>query len=130
VNLSTGGKVLLGAATLWPFAYMIFFFLFVLSRMFTAGMGGSMGGPSGPGGAFLTVFAMHFLTMLIMLGLTVFYIVYVFRSDRVAQDKKALWAVVIFLGNMIAMPIFFYLYIWRDPEIPPAGAPAETRDGS
>jgi hypothetical protein len=27
-----------------------------------------------------------------------------------------LWAVVLFLGNMIAMPVFFYLYIWPDEE--------------
>jgi len=129
VNLSRGGKILLGALTLWPFAYMIFFFIFVLS-MFTVERVISMDDPLGPGGAFRTVFTLHLLTGLIILGLTVFYIVYVFKTDRVAQEKKALWAVALFLGNVTAMPIFFCLYIWRDPEPPPAGAPAERGDGS
>jgi hypothetical protein len=48
------------------------------------------------------------------MGLTVFYMVNVFRNDRVDKDKKVLWAVVIFMGNMIAMPIYWYLYIWRE----------------
>ncbi len=44
--------------------------------------------------------------MALMLGLTVFYIVHVFRTDRVPADKKALWAVVLFLGNLLAMPFY------------------------
>ncbi len=51
---------------------------------------------------------------------------YLFKTDVVPQDKKALWAVVLFLGNMISMPIFWYLYIWtklKEKEIPePVGA--------
>jgi hypothetical protein len=38
----------------------------------------------------------------------------VFRNDHVDKDKKVLWAVVLFMGNMIAMPIYWYLYIWRE----------------
>jgi hypothetical protein len=48
----------------------------------------------------------------------------VFRNDRVDKDKKVLWAVVLFMGNMIAMPIYWYLYIWR--EVPTAGSPAPS----
>jgi hypothetical protein len=36
----------------------------------------------------------------------------VFRTDRVPADKKALWAVVLFLGNFFAMPFYWYFYIW------------------
>jgi hypothetical protein len=60
-------------------------------------------------------FGMHFFTMIVIFALTAFYIVYLFKTDRVAQDKKALWAVVLFLGNMIAFPVFWYLYIWKEP---------------
>jgi hypothetical protein len=49
-----------------------------------------------------------------MFGLLTFYMVYLFRTDRIGQDKKALWAVALFLGNLIAMPVFFVLYIWPD----------------
>jgi cytosine/uracil/thiamine/allantoin permease len=56
--------------------------------------------------------------MLAVIALMVFYIVNVFRNDRVDKDKKALWAVVLFMGNMIAMPIYWYLYIWRETPAP------------
>ncbi|NLG84554.1 MAG: hypothetical protein GX493_08130 [Firmicutes bacterium] len=45
------------------------------------------------------------------------YIVNVFNTDLVDKDKKALWAVVLFFGNIIAMPIYWYLYIWREPKV-------------
>jgi hypothetical protein len=58
------------------------------------------------------------------MALMAFYIVNVFRNDRVDKDKKALWAVVLFMGNMIAMPIYWYLYIWR--EAPAVDSPAPS----
>ena len=74
---------------------------------------------SGPPFFFAAFFAVHLFTMLWMMGLTIFYIVNVFRNDRVDKDKKALWAIVIFMGNIIAMPIYWYLYIWQEA---PAGS--------
>jgi hypothetical protein len=53
--------------------------------------------------------------MLEVLVLLVIYVVYLFKTDRVAQDKKALWAAVLLLGGLIAMPVFWYLYIWKQP---------------
>jgi hypothetical protein len=60
------------------------------------------------------LFILQFLTILLIFGLIAFYLVHIFKTDRVSQDKKALWAVVICLGNAFAMPIYWYLYIWRD----------------
>jgi len=44
--------------------------------------------------------------------LLVSYLVYLFKTSRVPKDKKALWAVVLFMGHAISMPIFWYIYIW------------------
>ena len=74
------------------------------------------GRSSGPPTIMMIIFPLYFLTMLEMFALLVIYIVHVFKTDRVPQDKKALWAVVLFLGNMLAMPIYWYLYIWNDPK--------------
>lgn len=79
------------------------------------------GEESGPPFFFAVFIALHLFTMLWLMGLTVFYMVNVFRNDRVDKDKKVLWAVVIFMGNMIAMPIYWYLYIWKE-------VPAGTSD--
>lgn len=61
------------------------------------------------------------------MALTVFYMVNVFRNDRVEKDKKVLWAVVIFMASVIAMPIYWYLYIWR--ESPVTGSPEPSALG-
>ncbi len=110
--MSKSKKIVLGIATIWPILYMVFFFL-VFSQIFMSFSSGSMKEP--PAGFFL-IFPLHFFTIILMFILIFIYIKNVFRNDRVAQDKKALWAVCLFLGNMIAMPIYFYLYIWREPK--------------
>jgi hypothetical protein len=110
-------KILLAIATIWPFIYMIFFFLVIFSSFFFMPRDGSSDGGAFPA-LFLIIFPLHFLTMLLIMGLTVFYIVNVFRNERVEKDKKVLWAVVLFMGNMIAMPIYWYLYIWQDGKEP------------
>lgn len=111
-------KILLAAATVWPFLYMILFMLFIFSFIFMA-RGGRPGGGASPD-LFLLIFPLHFLTMLVIMGLMVFYIVDVFRNERVEKDKKALWAVVLFMGSMFAMPVYWYLYIWREEKGPHA----------
>jgi len=119
-------KVLLGLASLWPFVYMIFFFIFVLSSFFF--LSSSPGQEFGPPVSFMVVFLLHLLTILWIMALTVFYIVNVFRNERVDKDKKVLWAVVLFMGNLIAMPIYWYLYIWKQPAMTRPG-PAALNSG-
>jgi hypothetical protein len=61
--------------------------------------------------------AIHLSVMLLMFALLAFYIVFLFKTSAVRTDMKALWAIVLFFGGPVAMPIFWYLYIWRDPTI-------------
>ena len=119
VEMKKPTKVLLGLATLWPFFYLILFFVVIFSTIvFVPGSG-----EPGPPPLIALILPLHLFTMLASLALMVFYIVNVFRNDRVDKDKKGLWAVVLFMGNMIAMPIYWYLYIWREP---PGADPAAT----
>jgi hypothetical protein len=107
-------KILLGLATLWPFAYLFLFFVFIFSTAFFMPKSGE---ESGPPFLFLAFMAVHIFTMLWIMALTVFYMVNVFKNDRVEKDKKVLWAVVLFMGSMIAMPIYWYLYIWKEAPV-------------
>jgi len=111
--LSPRTKKLVGIVTAWPILYIAFFMVFMFMSVFAD----LFGGRDFMFDAFDYIFAVHFLTMLMIFGLIAFYIVYIFKTDRVAADKKALWAVVIFMGNAIAMPIFYYLYIWKEPKL-------------
>ena len=115
-------KLLLGLITLWPFTYVILFFLTIASLIFFSS-GAEPG--VGPPPAIALIFPLHLLTMLIIAALTVFYIVNVFRNDRVEKDKKVLWAVVLFMENVIAMPVYWYLYIWKEASPAFAAAPGQ-----
>lgn len=108
--MSKPSKIVLGIATLWPFVYMVIFmaFWFYMLTWISSHPQGGDGIPAG----FVAIFVLHGITILVMLALLAVYIIDVFRNDRVEKDKKALWAVVLFLGNIIAMPIYWYLYVW------------------
>ena len=110
-------KIALLLVSLWPFLYVILFFIFFISTAFYIGASDGKGADLPIG--FAIIFCLHVLTMLLIMALTVFYMVNVFRNDRVEKDKKVLWAVVLFMGNMIAMPIYWYLYIWKEPAVAP-----------
>src|SRR2546425_12275989 len=96
--------------TLAPWAYFVFFLAHFMSRFPT------MPSPTAPAEQFFqefeTIFRIQMLVMALVLALMAFYIVHLFRTDRVPADKKALWAVVLFLGNLLAMPVYWYLYMW------------------
>lgn len=103
-------KLLLGAATLWPLVYMfIFFGAAFFSVLFRR---------EEPSALWAVIIPLHLLTMLVIFALIAFYIVNVFRNDRVGKDMKVLWAVVIFMGGIIAMPVYWYLNIWRATPAP------------
>jgi hypothetical protein len=120
--------ILIGLATIWPLVY-IFIFFAVIFGSFVAGTS-----PRAPGGtfeSFQVLMVAHVGTMLISAGLLTFYIVHVFKNPALAGDRRTLWAVVLFLGNVIAMPIYWFLYVWREasrnvahpsPSPPPARA--------
>ena len=109
-------KVILGLATVWPLVYMLIFVGFWF-YLVLGGMSQPEGGRVIPSGM-IAIFVLHGITMLGNFALMAIYIYNVFNNDRVDKDKKALWAVVLFLGNAISMPIYWYLYIWpeNDPQ--------------
>jgi hypothetical protein len=103
-------RVLLLVITLWPAVYMGIFLVIwfrLLLNILSPAPGTS---PSFP----IALFAAHLATMLISMGLIAFYIVHLFRNDRVESNMKAIWAIVLFMGSFIAMPVYWYLYIWQD----------------
>ncbi len=106
-------RLLLGVVTLWPFLYFVAFVgFFVVQFLSVARSTGPSGG--GPPTWFVVTLLLHAATILLSIGLLVVYIVDVFKNDRVARDMKVLWALVLFMGGPIAMPIYWYLYFWRD----------------
>ena len=42
------------------------------------------------------------------------YVAHLFSNDLVPNEKRWLWAIVLFCGSIVAMPVYWYLYVWRD----------------
>lgn len=122
--MSKGGKLLVAGATLWPILYMFIFMGAAVSAIIF--------GESEPAALCAIIIPLHLLTMLLILGLMTYYIVNVFRNDRIKPDMKALWAIVLFMGSVFAMPIYWYLFIWRDNPntVPEAPGPAILSNSS
>jgi hypothetical protein len=105
--MSRGNAIALGVFTAWPPLWAII--------LCCADIAMKMSGVSNPGqepSFFAIVIGLHCLTTLETLILFAIYNRHLFKSGRVPQDKRALWAVVLLLGNIVAMPFYWYFYIW------------------
>lgn len=103
-------KKLLGFATFWPVGYMFLFFGFIF-MMILSGPGDGVGVFSGL--AFVLFMVLHFLTIFLILGLQIYYIVHAVKNELISQNGKIAWIVAFFFGGMIAMPIYWYISIWK-----------------
>jgi hypothetical protein len=106
--MSKPAKVALLVATLWPLCGFGIFFIVWLS-MFAHMTAGKLPRPTGLPPEFAAMFGIQCFTMRWIFGLLAVYITNVFRNPRVRSDVKPLWAVVLFLGSFIAMPVPLHL---------------------
>jgi hypothetical protein len=67
----------------------------------------------------------HFCSLLLEVGLLIFYLVHTLKNTNASDAMR----IVLGLGHLflpfVAMPIYYYLYIWR--ERPPEWASAKAR---
>lgn len=110
MRLSRPVALIVAALTLAPWAYVVFFLVFAMSQFTPAAS--PPGQPDQFEEQFATIFRLHLFVMVLMVGLIAFYIVHLFRTDRIPADKKALWAVVLFFAHLMAMPFYWYFYMW------------------
>lgn len=121
-------RTLLGIATAWVSAYpLIFMCVWLVSfvGMSVPIMAAESGGePSAAPLLFFPLFAvvalLHFGTILLLVGLEVFYLIHVIKNDKADDAARILLGVGNFFLPFVAMPVYYYAYIWR--ETPPAWA--------
>jgi hypothetical protein len=53
-----------------------------------------------------------------VLLLFLIFMIYLGRMKNIDNGKKWLWRGLMFFGNVIAIPIFWYLYIWKERNEP------------
>ncbi|MEA2448522.1 MAG: hypothetical protein QOG63_454 [Thermoleophilaceae bacterium] len=93
---------LVGALSLWAPLYMVAFLIVV---GIGAGQGGELPIP------FAVLAGFHMLTLLILAVLLVICIRDAYRTPRIPDDKRTFWAVVLFLGNVVSIPTYWWLYM-------------------
>jgi len=75
---------------------------------------------------FVAAFAVHMLTIVLLLGLITVYIVLAIKNQQLDQTMKIMWVVGLCMLTMIAMPVYWYMYVWRKPPPARAGTPPQA----
>jgi hypothetical protein len=76
-------------------------------------------------------FAVHMLTMFLMMALLPLYIIIAVKNEQFDQTTRIVWIILICLMAMFTMPVYWYLYVWKKrPVLPPPNpnAPASAVD--
>ena len=66
-----------------------------------------------PAGIML-LFGAHFLTIILMMCLMPLYIILAVKDERHDQTMRIIWVVLMCMVGMFAMPIYWFLYVWRE----------------
>ena len=111
--MTNNKKLILGVFTIFPAAYLLFFFGFIFIQLIFSAPGSSQ---SLDGFAILAI--VHGINMLFIPVLLFIYIKNVFNNPRISSDKRTMWTIVILMGNIFAMPIYWYLNIWKSENTP------------
>ena len=118
-------KILIGLGTAWFAIYPFLFFAVWLSMVL--GMGFLPQGAEGEFPLFMVpffaIFPLHCLTILLQFVLMAFYLVHVIKNTNASETVRIILGIGCFFLPFIAMPIYYYLYIWR--EEPPEWAVAQ-----
>ena len=131
MTLSKPLRIVIGIATFWYALYLlltiagiVFFFGYVFLALFAGGES-----ISNLRTLFAQILSLEFLlpihvcSLSLEVGLLIFYLVHTIKNTKASDSMR----IVLGLGHLflpfVAMPIYYYLYIWK--ENPPEWAAAE-----
>ncbi len=119
MNLSKKQKYLVGALSAWVILYPFLFFLIVaFSMLLPFSMAQSLNREPSPAFMipFFAIFPLHCLTILLQLGLSAFYLAHIIKNTGASEVVRIILGVGVFLMPYLAMPVYYYVYIWlQDP---------------
>ncbi|MEA2474831.1 MAG: hypothetical protein QOE06_2746 [Thermoleophilaceae bacterium] len=124
MRFSNRQKALLGVASIWPAVWTA---IFLAGFMLLSVVGPENG--TGFTVVFYGIFAGHVLTIIETFVVIAYYIVWMMKQDQVPDERKTLWVVILLMGNALALPIFWFVYVLRErplapPPQPPVWMPA------
>ena len=103
MNLSKPQQALVGLATLWPVAASIITTLLILTSLnVEEGILDKIG----------PLIALQVFTVVVGLGLVVFYVLHIMKNSSINQDMRVVWIVLLLAAGLVAAPVYFCIYIW------------------
>jgi hypothetical protein len=60
---------------------------------------------------------LFWLAAISILGAFAFYVIDVYKNVNIQKDNKHLWAALLFFGNIVVYPFYWYLHIWCKPRL-------------
>ncbi|MCC5917975.1 MAG: hypothetical protein JJU02_11690 [Cryomorphaceae bacterium] len=63
---------------------------------------------------FQTLINWLLLVVLVMIGLISYFVVHIFNTDKIPTSRKTFWTIILFFGHVIAIPVYWFLFIWGD----------------
>ena len=82
---------LLGAVTLWIPLYTVYLVVFVLPQALLVATLGA--------------------TIVLVVALLTIYIADAYRNRRIPDAHRSSWAAALVMGNVVAMPVYWWLYL-------------------
>jgi hypothetical protein len=73
--------------------------------------------PPGFPAAFAALFVAHLVTIFLIMGLMTLYIVLAVKNERLDQTMRIIWVVLFCMVGLFAMPVYWFMYIWRKPRV-------------
>ena len=56
------------------------------------------------------------LTFISFPGVFVFYLIHVCRNKYIIKNEKYSWIALLFIGNFVVFPFYWYSHVWRVPK--------------
>lgn len=114
MKLNKSIKLLVGGGTFWllfyPLLFIVIWFLAIPGFMFSP----SPESPFSMFSMFDLIFPVHCLTAIMQLVLMGFYLFHIIKNTLVSDTIRAIFGVGIFFMPFIAMPVYYYFFIWID----------------
>ena len=114
--MSRRKKVLLGIASVMPLVLMLVYFGAFGALWLTNGL--DEGSDVSP-----VLVALLAVSIVISVfggwAMVLYYVVWLFRQPYADDSKRTLWTVLLLVVNAMALPVFWFLFIWREESLAP-----------
>lgn len=107
-------RIAIGVATLWEWLYVVGFFAFIGGMWFLA-FTHKQALPKAFAAGFGFIFVLHCLTMVLSFLLIAAYLRHAATNEQLTQEQRIAWILVLFFANMLAFPVYWWMYLRPGP---------------